>query len=263
MIPGIDVSHWQDDKSTPQRVDFKKAKSAGAEFVFIKASERLYMDADFSWNWSFAKDAGLLRGVYHFLRWDVPGLTQARFFCNDVLRGDWGELPLVADYEAPLSTYAGKTSYPSNALLFQFLQEVETITDKKPMIYTSPGFWNTNGKIKNSNQFDNKWLYFPLWVAHYTKAKQPIIPKPWAKWLFWQYSASGNGPEYGAESKSIDLNWFNGDLVELYALAGQGGQEVGPHPAPPLSPEVSIRVAKLEGQLEILSDWAKSINFKG
>ena len=263
MIQGIDVSHWQDDNSTPQQVNFKKAKAAGAEFVFIKASEHLYVDADYTWNWDAAAAAGLLRGAYHFLRWDIPGLTQARFFCNDVLKGDWGELPLVADYEAPPSTYGGKTSYPSNALLIQFLQEVEHITGKKPMIYTSPGYWNINGKIKGSNQFDNKWLYFPLWVAHYTKADQPIIPKPWVKWTFWQHSATGNGSKFGTESKSVDLNWFNGDLVELYALAGQG--EITP-PAPPdlpSDPGVAIRMAKLEGQLEILSEWAASINFKG
>ena len=82
MIPGIDVSHWQDDKSTPRKIDFSKAKKAGAEFVFIKASERLTADADHAWNWDNAKSAGLLRGTYHFLRWDVPGLRLlAGWFC--------------------------------------------------------------------------------------------------------------------------------------------------------------------------------------
>ena len=61
MIQGIDVSHWQDDNSTPQQVNFKKAKAAGAEFVFIKASERLYVDADYTWTWDAAAAAGLLR----------------------------------------------------------------------------------------------------------------------------------------------------------------------------------------------------------
>ena len=26
MVLGIDVSHWQDDKSTPQKINFKKAE---------------------------------------------------------------------------------------------------------------------------------------------------------------------------------------------------------------------------------------------
>jgi len=80
MIKGIDVSHWQDDNSTPQQIDFNKAKKAGAEYVFIKASERMSIDGDLVYNWDNAKEAGLLRGAYHFLRWDVSGLQQARFF---------------------------------------------------------------------------------------------------------------------------------------------------------------------------------------
>ena len=39
MIPGIDISVWQDDNSTSQKMDFHKAKTAGARFVFIKISE--------------------------------------------------------------------------------------------------------------------------------------------------------------------------------------------------------------------------------
>ena len=60
MIPGIDVSHWQDDKSTPQKMNFVKAQAMGAKFVFIKVSERGGMDEDFFYNWKNAKAAGIL-----------------------------------------------------------------------------------------------------------------------------------------------------------------------------------------------------------
>jgi len=264
MIPGIDVSHWQDDKSTPQKIDFKKAKTAGAEFVFIKVSERGSIDRDFEYNWAAAKEAGLLRGGYHFLRWNLTGLIQARIFC-DIMKDDPGELPPVADYEAPPLIRPGQDPlYPSNSLLVQFLVEVESLTNRKPMIYTSPGFWNTNGKIKGTSKFDAKWEYYPLWVAHYTKADKPIVPKPWKDWLFWQFSATGNGPKYGAESKSIDLNWFNGELIDLFALAGQG--DVPPPDQPPtLPPDQSGTpdLAVIRAQIEILKLWAKGIGFKG
>jgi len=255
MIPGIDVSHWQDDKSTPQKIDFKKTKAAGAEFVFIKVSERGTIDADFEFNWSAAKAAGLLRGGYHFLRWTLSGLTQARIFC-DIMKEDPGELPPVADFEAP--SYGNV--YPSNALLAQFLEEVEKITERIPIIYTSPGYWKTNGRIKGTNRFDQKWKYYPLWVAHYTKAPKPIVPLPWENWLFWQYSSSGNGPKYGAESKSIDLNWFNGDLHDLFALSEQGetnppDQPAQPSDSPPNYTDLSFRISKLE-------KWAKGIRFE-
>ena len=82
MIPGIDVSHWQDDKSTPQKMNFSRAAQAGARFVFIKVSERGGVDRDWEYNWKSAADAGLPRGGYHFLRWDLSGILQARIFCD-------------------------------------------------------------------------------------------------------------------------------------------------------------------------------------
>jgi lysozyme len=229
MIPGIDVSHWQNDKSTPQKMNFTKAKTAGAKFVFIKVSERGGMDEDFFYNWKTAKEAGIPRGGYHFLRWDVSGLLQARIFC-ELLKEDPGELPPVCDFEAPIKD--GK--YPSNAMLAQFLEAVETILGKKPMIYTSPGYWNSYGKNKTTGRFDASWSYYPLWVAHFTTAAAPQIPEPWktsSTWTFWQYSAVGDGLKFGAESKGIDLNWFNGDQAALDKLTGAtttptgGGEE--------------------------------------
>jgi len=229
MIPGIDVSHWQDDKSTAQKMNFTKAKAAGAKFVFIKVSERGGMDQDYFYNWKTAKTAGIPRGGYHFLRWDISGLLQARIFC-ELLKDDPGELPPVADFEAPIRD--GK--YPSNALLAQFLETVESILGKKPMIYTSPGFWSSYGKNKITGRFDASWSYYPLWVAHYTSAAAPMVPEPWkssSDWLFWQYSPVGDGLKYGAESKGIDLNWFNGDQTALDSLAGKVGVN------PPISGE--------------------------
>ncbi len=232
MIPGIDVSHWQDDKSTPQKMNFVKAMAMGAKFVFIKVSERGGMDEDFFLNWKNAKAAGIPRGGYHFLRWDISGLLQARIFC-DLLKDDPGELPPVADFEAPVKD--GK--YPSNALLAQFLESVETILGKKPMIYTSPGFWSSYGKNKNTGKYDPSWSYYPLWIAHYTSAAQPTLPEPWKTdqktWSFWQYSNTGDGLKYGAESKSLDMNWFNGTQEDLNKIAGisettpTGGGETG------------------------------------
>jgi len=234
MVTGIDVSHWQDDKSTPQKMNFNKAVDNGAKFVFIKVSERGRIDRDFEYNWEAAGKAGLLRGGYHYLRWDLSGLIQARIFC-ELLRDDPGELPPVADYEAPRLG----SRYPSNALLLQFLEEVETKLKRKPMIYTSPGYWNLHGRNKITRQFDQKWAYFPLWVAHYVKnfnpgVSQPDPVEPWKSmgksWTFWQYTAVGDGPAYGAESKGIDLNLFNGSMKELTDFAH------GKPPKPPSSP---------------------------
>jgi lysozyme len=256
MIKGIDVSHWQDDNSTPQKMNFTLAAEMGAKFVFIKASERGGIDNDFVYNWHSAKDAGLLRGAYHFLRWDLSGVMQARIFC-ELLKDDPGELPPVADFEAP----AKNGQYPSNALLAQFLDQVETTLGKKPMIYTSPGYWNTNGKIKGTGSFDPKWAYYPLWIAHYTTADQPMQIQPWKgndkPWTFWQYTSTGNGPAFGAESKGLDLNWFNGDMQDLLKFAGQDEE---PEPPPVVPPGTTINIESLKLKVnDAINQWAENI----
>ena len=244
MIQGIDVSHWQNDKSTPQKMNFAKSVARGAKFAFMKVSERGGIDQDFLDNWKNAKGAGLLRGGYHFLRWDLSGLLQARIFC-EILKDDPGELPPVADFEAPIKD--GK--YPSNALLEQFLLEVEAILGIRPMIYTSPGFWKSYGRNKDTKQFETKWAVYPLWVAHYMKTYLPGVSKPdemypWKSlgktWTFWQYTATGDGIAYGAESKGIDLNWFNGSLDDLFKFANKatGFPIPGETPDPGVPPVV-------------------------
>ncbi len=258
MVQGIDVSQWQNDKSTPQKMDFTKAVKMGAKFVYIKVSERGAIDSDFLYNWQAAKTAGLLRGGYHFLRWDVSGLVQARIFC-DILKDDPGELPPCADFEAP-----NKGSlYPSNALLEQFLVEVETRTKKKPILYTSPAYWNIHGRNKYTKMFDNKWAAYPLWIAHYMKTytagvSKPADLEPWKSnnktWTFWQYTNMGDGPAYGAESKTIDLNWFNGSLEELKKLAGGSGASA----TPPSSAKIDIEALKTLVN-KAIDEWAKTL----
>ena len=256
MIKGIDVSHWQNDKSTPQRMNFKKAVAQGVKFVFIKVSERGSIDRDFEYNWAAAKEAGLLRGGYHFLRWDISGLMQARIF-YDIMKEDPGELPPVADFEAPKLIRPGKDPlYPSNALLEQFLLEVETREGRIPILYTSPGYWKTCGKNKHTGKIDQKWERYPLWEAHYTKAQQPMAMEPWGKnWTFWQYTATGDGIAHGAESKGLDINWFNGTLPELHAFAGNPA--LGPAPAPGPTPDPTLP-SNVEKRLLKLENWIKS-----
>ena len=258
MIQGIDISHWQNDQSTPQKMNFTKAVKMGAKFVYIKVSERGGIDSDFEYNWKAAKDAGLLRGGYHFLRWNLSGLLQARLF-SDILEDDPGELPPCADFEAPNLG----SLYPSNALLEQFLVEVETILDKKPMLYTSPGYWNIHGRNKYTKMFDTKWAYYPLWIAHYMKTYTPGVSKPaelepWKSsnktWTFWQYTNMGDGLAYGAESKTIDLNWFNGSLEELKKFASGSGGTTTPTPADkPDIADLKTRVNKA------IDEWAKTL----
>lgn len=238
---GIDVSRWQDNNSTAQRMDFTKSVAKGARFVFIKGSQTNWADEDILFNWKSAKDAGLLRGAYHFLTWDVDPKIQAEYAFS-VIKSDIGELPPVCDFE-----WWG--TVPANAydILWQYVSEMERLCGRKPIIYTGAFFWQAHGTQATS------WQQFPLWCASYTDEKymQDNIVKftPWDKWTFWQFSASGDGLKYGAESKDLDMNWFAGTYEDLLQFAGLA--VVVPPVVPPVSTiDIDAELATIRAELD-------------
>lgn len=201
---GCDISHWNGD------VDFAKMKAAGASFVIIKASQSGWEDMHFRRYWKAAKEAGLLRGAYHYLDWTRPVLDQAHFFVS-VLMDDPGELPPVLDFEERHNIPARNPAWSAATI---FLKTVELALKVKPMLYSSPGFLAEYGPTAGGEQ---PW---PLWIAHYGVAT-PTLPIGWKRWEFWQYTAKGDGKLYGCESKNVDLNYFNGTVEELLQKYGK------------------------------------------
>ena len=212
-ILGVDISKWDGNW------DAAKAKQAGATFAFIKASQATFTDPQFLANWQKAKEAGLLRGAYHYLDYTKPGLDQANYFA-DLLKNDPGELPPTIDYELRRTD-----NNPSAALGFlrdcldQLIKRTELFADaavKKPMIYTGPAFWTEYGDQTKSDY----WIQFPLWIAHWITSSAPIVPPPWTMWQFWQFTSKGPGEAFGSESLTMDMNRFNGTLNELMEFTG-------------------------------------------
>jgi lysozyme len=202
---GCDISLYQNAISTPQVVDFAVMKAAGASFVIIKASQANWADRDMVLNWANAKRAGILRGAYHFLVWNVDPNKQADYFC-ELAAYDPPELGLFADFE-------WWSEVPSNAIaiLDAFCTRVEKHVGRCG-VYTAPGFWQPNGSQ------DPKWLRRPLWQAEW-KVPYPTVMKPWVNWTFWQSTNKGDGLKFGCESKQVDMNEFNGTVEELYKYA--------------------------------------------
>jgi len=201
-VIGIDVSKWNGNW------DARKAKAAGAEFVFMKASQANFVDQRFVESWKKAREAGLVRGAYHYLDYTRPARDQANFYA-DLLHSDPGDLPPVVDYEQLRPD--NNTTLARNYLK-EFLEQMGT-HGYNPIIYTSPGFWKTYGDTTNY------WYQYPLWIANYTSAAAPIVPVPWLNWQFWQFSKKGPGALFGSEALDIDVNRFNGTLDELFIFA--------------------------------------------
>ena len=223
---GIDVSKWQGE------MDWGKADSAGAKFAFIRAGSITatggvpYTDYQFETNARIAHDY-MPVGFYWYFRPQWDAAAQAEYFCNLIKDKRW-LLPPVLDLES--SWGMGPVEITEAAKIF--------ITE----VYVRLGFWcllySRALWLNDYTVSDAIWDFVELWVARYADLDGPwsdgyCIPRDFDDWRFWQFSAGGNGrgPEFGAESKSIDLDYFNGDKNAFDKYLGAS------YPAPPPLPD--------------------------
>jgi len=202
-------------------------KAAGASIVYIKATQGTFTDNDFEKNWAGAKEAGLMRGAYHYSEYWNSAFKQATHFFTTI-EDDPGELPPALDYERH-RYHELPSQLNSEKWIDSFVTNWVAITDIPLIFYTNPSM------IKyNLPQPTPKWLLeHDLWIAHYTIAETPLFA-PWSEWVFWQYTYRGNGLLFGVESKQIDMNLFNGTIAELklYSMATMQGATPEPDPEP-------------------------------
>lgn len=209
FTPGIDVSKWQTE------IDWPAVSASGIRFAFIKATEGSnYLDPMFIKNWEGAKEAGILRGAYHFFRPLVDPVQQAKFFTSKV-KLEKNDLPPVLDLEVN-DNLDGKTLIK---LVKQWVDTVEAATGKKVILYSGPAFCNTYFSIPAGGP--PTWAKdYHLWIANYLEyipGAKPFMPKGWAKWTFWQHSSKGR---VNGIPGHTDLNWFNGSFEELVNYVG-------------------------------------------
>lgn len=227
IIP--DISFYQDDNATPQKVDFVKMRQAGAGGVIIRAGQNTWKDPDFSDNWRMAKEAGLWRGSYWF--WDSrsPAVKQADLWFSLFAR-DMPEIGAWMDFE---EGYGG--SYGTEGHMRDFAEKTLSNfpSSVEVGVYTSPSWWGS--RVRSDRLY---WSKYPLWIANY-KVDRPLVPPPWSEWVYWQYTSKGDGGKYGAESLSIDLNYFYGTREQLAAMFGLD-VDPAPRPSPALSLSITL-----------------------
>jgi GH25 family lysozyme M1 (1,4-beta-N-acetylmuramidase) len=211
-ITGPDVAVYQHPNGAA--IDWRAVRNDGRSFTFIKSTEgTTYTNPYFASDWKAAGAAGLYRGSYHYAR---PSATagsakaQADYFASAL--GDLslpGTLPPVLDLEnnGQLSVAALRTWVST------FLSEVQARTQRVPMIYTYPSFWNN--QMGASTDFHQ----YPLWIAHYTTGSPNIIG--WPRYTFWQYTSTATVGGITTTGHT-DLSTFNGTALDLAALARAG-----------------------------------------
>jgi lysozyme len=198
-IHGIDVSRYQQRISWPS-VAAMDVDGIRVGFVFIKATEGINnIDPYFNRNWKNSKDAGMIRGAYHFFVATKSGRMQALNFIKQVTL-EPGDLPPVLDIENGLLVKPAVLQKEIQT----WLDLVEQHYGVKPVIYTYTSFY----RDYLQGHFDQ----YPLWVAHYLEPNQPRINRDWT---FWQHSESGH---VNGIVSQVDFNVFNGDSIRFRSL---------------------------------------------
>lgn len=183
-------------------VDWAAVAAEGHSFAFVKATEGVDLkDPAFDRHWPAMKEAGLVRGAYHFYVTEDDPEEQARFFLDNIAL-EPGDLAPMVDVEL-----IGHDTRPGlSDRLLSFLTIVEQRYGVKPIIYTGPNFWDAN--------LDDRFGDHPLWVAEYD-VPEPRLPVGWKTWHLWQFQE--NAPVAGVE-KGVDRSHVNRDGVDLASL---------------------------------------------
>jgi lysozyme len=214
-IEGVDVSYYQ------PRVDWAAARKAGVSFAFLRVSDGAsFLDPEFAPSWPSAGKAGIVRGPYQFFRPGEDPIAQADLLITTIrAQGGLqpGDLPPVLDVEVTDDIPVARI----RAGMRRWLDRVEGAFGRRPMIYTSPGFWDGLGA-------EATFARYPLWVAHWETAC-PGVPGAWTTWTFWQTTDHAEIPGIPG---AVDRDRFNGTLAELRAFAGAAE----PAPAKPRAP---------------------------
>jgi len=211
-------------------MDWGKAAGAGVQFAAVRCTVGdYYTDPEFEANWAGAKEAGIPVTAYHVVApanngVRISGKQQMEYFNKILYKYSDMEpdFPLVLDCELN----RGQDARWVTSVIEECVYDIPVDFNQYPFIYTAKYWWNAN--VWESSL----WGTCPLWVANYTSATEPLMPRDWKQWTVWQWSADGNnmGSRYGAESAAIDLDRWNPNVPFLFNFNGDGDE---PPPPPP------------------------------
>jgi lysozyme len=212
LIWGPDTSHWDGD------VNFAVTRERGGIFTFIKGLDGTVRTRYYATNRERAIAAGLLQAPYQWLYRDanVPCRAQAQAM-DTLLDENPSALPSVIDFE--WTRWMGQASNPNYADLDKYVTELLRLGRRKPILYSAAGYMNPFGRMPSAL----KEKFSAFWFANYG-VSAPALPMGFIDWDFWQFTASGDALMYAPNAGGkleLDLNYWNGDLQELYALAEQ------------------------------------------
>ncbi|WP_109832101.1 glycoside hydrolase family 25 protein [Reichenbachiella versicolor] len=188
---GIDISYYQG--SIMEKLP---AHSDSIQFAICKATQGTqYVDPMFKTNWREIQQKGLLRGAYHFYDCSQDPKAQAQHFYTVIKDIKPYDIAPILDIEQG-GLVKGQTALELQKQIKNFLEELEKLSGRKPIIYSDYAFIQ-------EYITDAKFSKYDLWLAEYSGHQAPLIPNVWKQkgYLIWQRSDN-----YHAFSTQIDLD---------------------------------------------------------
>ena len=190
----IDVSTWQGS------IDFKKVKSAGYDYVIIRAGygkEKSQKDNMFETNYKNAKSAGLKVGAYWFSYAMSPSTATAEAdACLSCIKGKKFELPVYYDMEYQPAMSTSNSNYTKMAV--NFCNKLKS-NGFKSGVYSSASVYDY---LLNRTTLKNNGI--SIWNAEW-------YIKPSITCDVWQYSDNGR---INGISTNVDLDYiYNLNIV--------------------------------------------------
>ena len=184
----IDVSTWQGS------IDFNKVKSAGYNYVIIRAGygkEKSQKDNMFETNYKKAKSAGLKVGAYWFSYAMSPSTATAEAdACLSCIKGKKFELPVYYDMEYQPAMSTSNSNYTKMAV--NFCNKLKS-NGFKSGVYSSASVYDY---LLNRTTLKNNGI--SIWNAEW-------YIKPSISCDVWQYSDNGR---INGISTNVDLNYI-------------------------------------------------------
>jgi lysozyme len=184
IYKGIDISKYQSN------IDWD---NLDLDFIICKKSEGITLE-DLKYDYHI-KNIKCYKGIYHFFRPQYSGEEQGKFFLSGIDSGDIDIRPII-DVESS-KWWNQSTKKLGVSRLCDMIYYIEKEFNCKPIIYTSPKFWNTF----ICDEIDIK--DYKLWVADWRGDTIPEIPCGFNEWSIWQIS---NQYKINGVSGYVDYN---------------------------------------------------------
>ncbi|HEX2571857.1 MAG TPA: GH25 family lysozyme [Polyangia bacterium] len=226
MIFGIDTASVGGNKDP----NWVQAKAEGPiSFAIIRSNYGEQEDTTFKRDWPRIADAGMVRGVYLFLRFPRGGKSapapaaQAQAVIQTVGDLTKFDLPPTVDVEFPGDGRV-ETGLSAQECLDRVRACCKVLQDHygvAPLLYTSARVWRDD--LKNLPAPD--LVESPLWLARYFFPKgpaardaaafadgrlDPAVPPSWGDANWWIHQYQGDAVQCpGFSTGNVDMNRFN------------------------------------------------------